>query len=133
MDTNDERKAYQPGLAVRLALWFGIYLFSFLLLIWYWPGEIHDSSSPISIPEGLIWLGFGLFGPGMDRFHEAFLPLVYGLYVIHLVLFVTLRGSKAFWILLLIFIFMACLSSYGFYKYGGIVIGMSDRGAEKSN
>jgi hypothetical protein len=100
VNASSEKKVYQPGIAVRLVCWFGIYLLSFLFLIWCWPGEIYDWASPISIPEGLIWLSFGLLGSGLEKYHEVLLPFVYGLYLIHLVLFLALRSKKAFRILL---------------------------------
>jgi hypothetical protein len=118
---------YAPSIGRRLLCWFGIYLAAYLFLIWCWPGEIYDWTSPFVIPEGLLWLCFGVFGSWVDRYGELVLILAYGFYLLSLVLILAVPNKKTFWALMIAFVVVVCLSSFGSEKFGGIVIGMSDR------
>jgi hypothetical protein len=121
------RSNYEPPPTLRLACWFGTYFVAYLFLIWSWPGEFHDWTLPIDIPEGLLFLSFGLFGPQVDKYGGLVLFLSYGFYLVNLVLVLALPNKKIFWALMIGFIVVTCLSSFGTARYGGIIIGMLDR------
>jgi hypothetical protein len=99
---------------------------AYLFLIWSWPGEIDDWTSPFRVPEGLLWLCFGFFGAKVDIYGNLVLLLAYGFYLLHLILSLTLPNKKIFRALLIVFVIVVCLSCFGFRQYGGITLGISD-------
>jgi hypothetical protein len=115
---------YEPRLATRLAWWFGIYFAAYLFLLWCWPGEIYDWTSPFDVPEGLLWLFFGVtgqfeqFGRKAESYGDFVLFCSYGFYLLTLVLSLTLRNKRLFWFLMIVFFVVACLSTYGTRQYG---------------
>ena len=110
------RTAYAPSLRVRLVWWFGIYLASYLWLLWCAPGEFHDWTSILKIPQGLItaWLYHThTWWPVSDAEISGCLRVVYGLYLTLFALCLAVRSRRSFRVLIVIFVFVSCISSYG--------------------
>ena len=115
----------------------GLESISYRTFFWFGAGrgELFDWAAPLLVPQGLIDLFFGVSGLYFrfngENYINALLFLAYGFYVFHLILTLVIPSKKMFWILMIVFFAVACLSSFGSRQYGGIVIGMSDRLPDK--
>ncbi len=116
---------YRPSLVTRLSWWFGIYLLSYLYFIWCWTGELSQWESILKVPEGLLFLSVGVFGPPTDSQRFPFACLAYGLYLTHLILLFVFPGKKTFWTLLGIFLLISVLGAIG-WEFAGVLWGMSE-------
>jgi hypothetical protein len=60
------------------------------------------------------------------------LRVVYGLYLTLFALCLAVRSRRSFRVLIVIFVFVSCISSYGIGWREGYVYGLSDKPAENS-
>ena len=116
---------YRPSLATRLGWWFGIYLLSYLYFIWRWTGELSQWESIFRVPEGLLFLSVGVFGPPTDSQRFSFACLAFGLYLMHLVSLFIFPGKRTFWTLLGVFLLISLLGAIG-WDFAGVLWGMAE-------
>jgi len=125
------RTDYAPTLPVRLAWWFGIYLASYLWLLWRAPGEISNWTAPFLIPQGLLAFLRAL-GPWFDWDLPFWLGWVYVIYLLLLVGGLLVRSRVSFGVLIVSFVLVSCVGAYGFGWCQGIIWYMSDKPAQNS-
>jgi len=98
-------RRYEPAVAVRFGWWFGIYLLSWVFLVWCWHGELSNWFSPLLVPAGLIDLSYAITRYLRFPFNcdgKALFYLARSIYAAHLALSLIVRSRNAFWILMAI-------------------------------
>jgi hypothetical protein len=123
-------RAYAPSLRVRLAWWFGIYLASYLWLLWCCSGE-NWGTALLEVPQGLIEFLRSL-GPWFDWDLRFWVGLVYVIYLLLLAGCLLVRSRMSFYVLIFVFVLISGAGSYGFGWCEGIIWYMSDKPAENS-